>query len=135
METKESCLETIGFNTSLVCKLPVSVLHRFGMHKKIVCKIISGCVVCKHTTPVCKKLILYLTGQLICKLPVVCKLAATDPKRICATALAIHLNRCSINRYPPAMDQYRFFNSRPLLRNLGARILHTLTNICAKIAQ
>jgi hypothetical protein len=33
------------------------------------------------------------------------------------------------------MDQYRFFNSRPLLRNLGARILHTLTNICAKIAQ
>jgi len=33
------------------------------------------------------------------------------------------------------MDQYRFFNSRPLLRDLGARIPHTLMNICAKIAQ
>ncbi len=31
------------------------------------------------------------------------------------------------------MDQYHFFNSRPLLRNLGERILHTLMNICAKL--
>ena len=39
-------------------------------------------MVCKHTPPVWyAKNGFYLTGQLICKLPVVCKLAVTDPVR------------------------------------------------------